>query len=182
MRAQNSVHCGPLPTVLEPYRYAVSQQTQPRVQNALAARGPGIAMVSPYPQTKAHKHQGCAKEPNQEDRDSSRPSRDAIGRIPDDAEWCGPGEMRGPELIENCTRGQNEIEACRHPNPILGGGAATRGRGQNPRRDPDDGGIQEVDLGVIQRAGDVLMHVLFLRGCDCSCCLPRPEEPLYSSA
>src|SRR6202021_3689837 len=115
MRAQNSVHCGPLPTVGEPYRYAVRPQTHPRVQNALAARGPGIAMVSPDPQTKAHKHQGCAKEPNHEDRDSSRPSRDAIGRIPDDAEWCGPGEMRGPELIENSTRGQKKMRACAPP-------------------------------------------------------------------
>src|SRR6266699_6389349 len=48
---------------------------------------------------------------------------------------------------------------------------------QSPGGKPDDRGIQEVNVKIIQRTRDVLMHGLFLRGYGCSCSLaPRFEE------
>jgi hypothetical protein len=57
-----------------------------------------------------------------------------------------------PEFAENSAQGQNEIERCRQPDPILRRGAATPDRCQSPSCEPDDGSIQEVNFEVIQRA------------------------------
>src|SRR5437773_12569537 len=86
-------------------------------------------------------------------------------------------EMGRPKFVENCAHGQNEIERGRYPDPILRSRAATEDGRQSPGGKPDDRSIQEVNVKIIQRTRDVLMHGLFLRGYGCSCSLaPRFEE------
>ena len=91
--------------------------------------------------------------------------------------------MGRPDSVDSRTQRENEIERCRYPNPIFRSGAAAWDRRQNPSREPDERGVHKVNLEVIQRARDVLMHVFSLRGCGCSCrSAPRFEEPLTPSA
>src|SRR5580704_11780409 len=165
---QNPVYPWSLPIISEPYRDAQGKETWPRLTSTLTGRGRRIATLSAYPQTKSRKHQGCAKQPYHR-KDGSGPAlRDGICEIPDNAQRCGPRKTRCPEFVQNCANGQNEIERGRYPDPILRSRAATGDGRQSPCHTTDDGGIQEVNVKVVQRTRDVLMHGLFLRGYDCS--------------
>ena len=102
MRTQKPIYCRSLPTLREPYRDATDKKTPYWLGNVLTSRGLRIATLSPYPQTQARKHQACAEQPN---------GAEYCGRCiarhdnPDDAnnaDRCGPPEMRCPELVDNC--------------------------------------------------------------------------------
>src|ERR1700731_719359 len=163
MRTQKPVHCRASPSPSEPYRYAASKETAPRINNAFAERRPSTAMFRRNARTKPCQHQGCADQPNDTEHSRGRPAAgDGSTQVADRAEWCGPGDIRRPEGVEYCAHRQHEIERRDKPNPMFRGGAAARNRRQKPSREPDNRAVDQVDFKVIDRVCDVLMHDLSL--------------------
>ena len=85
MRMQNPVYRWSVPSLSEPYRDALGNETRPRQTSTLTTRGPRIATLSAYPQTQPCKHQGCAKQPHHRKHGSGLALRDGIREVADDA-------------------------------------------------------------------------------------------------
>src|SRR5579864_1009300 len=69
-------------------------------------------------------------------------------------------------FIENRSNGQNEVERCRHPDPVFGCRTAQGKRGQKPSRGSHGGGIEKVNFVVIQGGIEKVHLVVIKPACD----------------
>src|SRR5271157_2695237 len=103
MRTQKPVYCRSVPTLSEPYRDTMGEETPSRLKNALTSRGLRVATLSPYPQTQVRKHQACAEHPHGAEYCGRRIARHDNPYVANHADRCGPPEMRCPGHVDNCS-------------------------------------------------------------------------------